>query len=258
MPLPSVVRMRCGVALALALTAGPALAGPPYQTDDPEPTDLGHWETYSFVSGLNGGGVTAGEAGFDINYGAAKDLQLTLVAPSGFVTGADGDAFGAGTLVLGAKYRFLHQSDNSWLPDVSFFPQAMLPTAARPVAASPLSVVSQQTGMLLPIWAQKDWGPWSIFGGGGWQYNPGPDQRNYWAGGVALTRQVSHRLTLGAELYGHTPDTSDDRNFAGANLGFQYQFTKHLAVIGSGGPSLAGLAREEGSSDFYLALNADF
>jgi hypothetical protein len=29
-----------------AATVSPSIAGPPYVTDDPEPTETGHWENY--------------------------------------------------------------------------------------------------------------------------------------------------------------------------------------------------------------------
>ena len=54
-----------------------AWAGPPYVTDDPEPTDLGKWEIYGFGDGTRFAHSTEAATGFDINYGAAKDLQLT-------------------------------------------------------------------------------------------------------------------------------------------------------------------------------------
>src|SRR4051794_14811024 len=79
------VRLGRRIALALAAVAcaiaGPAAAGPPYVTDDPEPADTGHWEVYGFVSGAHRGGSTDGDGGLDINYGAAPDLQLTLGLP---------------------------------------------------------------------------------------------------------------------------------------------------------------------------------
>ena len=47
--------------------------------------------------------------------------------------------------------------------------------------------------LLLPMWAQKDFGPWSLFGGGGYMINPGAGNRDFWQSGVALTRQVTPR-----------------------------------------------------------------
>lgn len=112
----------CAALLAPAL----AVAGPPYLTDDPQPTEPGHWEIYNFVQGTVGYGALLGEAGLDLNYGGAKNLQLTAVLPIGFYNengfSATGLRTGTGMVELAAKYEFLHQSDNGWLPDVSVFP----------------------------------------------------------------------------------------------------------------------------------------
>ena len=37
--------------VALAGLTMPAVAGPPYLTDDPEPTDYKHFEIYAFTNG---------------------------------------------------------------------------------------------------------------------------------------------------------------------------------------------------------------
>jgi hypothetical protein len=66
----------------LAAMAHPAFAGPPYVSDDPEPTDYKHFEIYTFNSGTTTQSGTSGAAGIDFNYGAAPDLQLTLAIPS--------------------------------------------------------------------------------------------------------------------------------------------------------------------------------
>jgi hypothetical protein len=46
-------------AVALALVGTGGVAGPPHDTDDPETTDLGHWEIYAFAAG------TGSDGGFD-------------------------------------------------------------------------------------------------------------------------------------------------------------------------------------------------
>ena len=58
-----------------------ALAGPPYATDDPEPTDYKHFEIYLFSGATSTRDGTVGAAGIDFNYGAGPDLQLTAVVP---------------------------------------------------------------------------------------------------------------------------------------------------------------------------------
>ena len=70
----------CG---ALLLGATPALAGPPYMTDDPEPTDYRHFEIYTFANGMTARSAR-GEAGLDFNYGGAPNLQLTATIPSAY------------------------------------------------------------------------------------------------------------------------------------------------------------------------------
>jgi hypothetical protein len=48
-----------------------------------------------------------------LNYGAAKDLQLTLVVPLGYSRDLAGSRMGAGDVEMSAKYRFIHQTAES-------------------------------------------------------------------------------------------------------------------------------------------------
>ncbi|OYY67837.1 MAG: hypothetical protein B7Y44_10880 [Sphingomonadales bacterium 28-55-16] len=52
---------------------------------------------------------------------------------------------------------------------------------------------------LFPVWVQKDLGPWSIFGGGGYAINTGVGNNDYWTGGVAVSHHVTPKLLLGIE-----------------------------------------------------------
>ena len=226
--------------------AQPAAAGPPYVTDDPEPTDAGHWEDRAFVSGTTLPGEVAGQGGFDINYGAAKDLQLTVVAPLDFDSLGD-DRAGLGDLQLSVKYRFARQAPDSWMPDIAAFPQIDLPIAGGRFA-------DRHASFFLPIWAQKDFGPWSTFGGGGYDINPGPGNRDFWLVGWGLTRKVTDRLQLGGEIYHQTSSAIGQPPTTVADLGFIYQLTTHFAVMASGGPNL----ETRGQAAFYAALQLTY
>lgn len=232
-----------------ALLAAPALAGPPFVSDDPEPTEAGHWEIYGFATDTHVPGESAGASGLDINYGGGKDLQLTAVLPLNYQAGRDG-AVGAGNVEVAAKYKFLHQADGSPLPDVAFFPRIFVPTAGRRFGTRRLS-------LLLPLWAQKDVGPWSVFGGGGYDINPGPGQRDFWLTGIGLQRALGERLSLGAEIYRQTADADDARRFTGVNFGALYKLNAHWSLLGSAGPGIEH-ARSEGRYNIYVALKADY
>src|ERR1700761_4894047 len=147
-------------ALALGWMSQPAFAGPPYVSDDPEPTDYQHFEIYTFNFGTSARDGTAGESGIDFNYGAAPDLQLTATLPGAFNQPAGGDLnLGPGNVELAAKYRFLHQ--DSFGLDVSIFPRVFLPSGSNLTG-------DNHAALLLPVWVEKDWnGKWSAFGGGG-------------------------------------------------------------------------------------------
>ena len=73
-------------AACLLLESTSAFAGPPYVTDDPEPTDYQHFEIYTFADGTATRDGRDGETGIDFNYGGAEDLQLTAVVPVAYET----------------------------------------------------------------------------------------------------------------------------------------------------------------------------
>jgi hypothetical protein len=239
--------LRATLAAVIIVAAYPAHAGPPFVTDDPEPTERGHWEIYNYVSGVGTPGAVAGSAGLDLNYGGAKDLQLTSTIPIGYQTGASA---GLGDIELAVKYRFLHQRAGSILPDVAFFPRVSFPTGG-------LIYGTGRTQFLAPLWAEKDFGAWSLFGGVGYTLNPGGGQRNYWISGAALTRTMTPRFSLGAEVYHQTHTDAEGRDFTGVNLGALYRFTPHWSLIGAGGPGVQNPQRG-GDYDFYVALKADY
>jgi hypothetical protein len=232
---------------ALAAIATGAAAGPPYITDDPEPTDLGHWEIYGFAGGAKSGGSFEGAVGLDLNYGAFEDVQLTATLPVGFTDEGRGHA-GAGDLEIGVKYRFFE--DEKAGVAVAVFPRIILPTAGRRFGTG-------RVQLLLPIWAQKEFGPWSLFGGGGYTINPGAGNRNFWQGGLALTRTVSPRLSLGGEIAFEQSDAVGGRSSAALGVGGSYRLHGPFSLLFSGGPGIAH--RRDGERyHLYVALAANF
>lgn len=247
-------RARAGLAALLALSAlsmpSASWGGPPFLTDDPEPTDTGHWEIYGPVMEVEGRGSEFGGAtAVEINYGAAPDLQLTVGLPAmAFAHDDAGWRRGRGDIEVSAKYRF-YQDEDAGL-SIAAFPGVTVPTASNGMGSGKVTA-------LLPIWAQKDIGPWSIFGGGGYAINPGPGNRDYWTGGIAVTRQVSQKLLLGAEADRQGPDAIDGRASTSLGVGAIYQLPAPFRLLASGGPTFVD---GDGAPGFhaFIALGLDF
>jgi hypothetical protein len=233
----------------LMVAVVPAYAGPPYVTDDPEPTDYRHFEIYSFAAGTTARDGREGEGGIDFNYGGAEDLQLTAVVPFAYETPRHrGTTGGIGNIELAAKYRFLHQDDFGW--DVSVFPRVFLPSLSAHAG-------DNHASLLLPIWVQKDFGDWSTFGGGGCALNNGGDSKNYCQIGWALTRKVLPALTLGAEIYHQTADTRGGKASTGLGAGATYDITENYHLMASFGPGIQNAA-ETNRYSWYVALLTTF
>ena len=242
------------VALAVFAPARPALAGPPFITDDPEPVDLGHWEVYGFSEGASGRGDTGGVGpSIEVNYGAAPNLQLHLIGNLAFEDPSGGRFhMGLGDTELGVKYRFITPGKDDWRPQVGVFPLVELPTgdAKRGLGAG-------YTQVFLPVWVQKDFGKWTTYGGGGYWINPGPGNRNYWFTGWLLQRQVTDKLALGAEVFHQTSSMVGRGDTTGFNLGGVYDFTDHYHLLFSAGQG-GNAAAVANPTAYYLGFQWTF
>jgi len=221
------LRLAALLSLCCAVMSGtviPALAGPPYLTDDPEPTDYHHFEIYTFTNGTATRDGTSGEGGIDFNYGGVPNLQLTATVPVGYNIPATGpSAWNLSNIELAAKYRFLTQQNFGL--DVAIFPRVFLP--------SPTPAVGEQhASFLLPLWVQKDWGQWSAFGGGGCEINRGGDSDNFCLMGAVVTRQITPTLQVGLELFHQTPDTQGSDATTSIGAGVRYDLNENFHLLG--------------------------
>ena len=227
-----------------------AFAGPPFRTDDPEPVEYGHWEVYDFSAGTQVEGDTSGILpGLEVNYGAAPNLQLHLIAPLAFDDPSGGSRkSGYGDTELGAKYRFIEEDEEGWRPQVGIFPLVEIPTGSERRGLG-----GGHTRVFLPIWVQKSFSGWTTYGGGGYWRNPGTGNKDFWFYGWLLQRKLSEQLTLGGELFYQTADTVDGKSSAGFNLGGIYDFSENWHLLFSGG---RGIKQVSASNEFsyYLAF----
>ncbi|HUX44406.1 MAG TPA: hypothetical protein VMV57_06615 [Terracidiphilus sp.] len=191
--------------LILAVTT--SWAGPPFQTDDPEPVEFRHYEFYQFgaVDSTPVETDTAGPA-LEFNWGAIPNVQLHVILPWGEAmpgnnpvyapNGAGPSAFGLTDMELGVKYRFVKETKHR--PEIGTFTMLEAPTGN-----SDRGLGVGKVWYKVPIWVQKSWGPWTSYGGGGYQIVPQDGYRNFLFGGWLLQRDLGKKLTLGAELFSH-------------------------------------------------------
>jgi len=92
---------------ALFLLSAPAFAGPPFQTDDPDPVPYRHFETYAFglSDSTSAGGTVLELPAWEMNWGAAPNLQLHVVVPlaTSFAPDDGPMKFGLAEIELGGK-----------------------------------------------------------------------------------------------------------------------------------------------------------
>ena len=197
--------------LAIFFSLAVAWAGPPFQTDDPEPIDYKNYEFYTFTS-ADGTPVemdTAGPA-VEFNWGALPNVHLHIIVPLAAILPSNNPSFapagtgpstmGLGDIETGIKFRFIQETKRR--PQIGTFVMFELPTGS---ASRGLGV--GKTWYKVPIWVQKSFGPWTTYGGGGETiFNHVDGYRNFSYAGWLLQRDIGKKLTLGSEVFYHGPE----------------------------------------------------
>jgi len=233
------LKLLSGLFFAAALS--PALrAGPPFFTDDPVPVNLRNWEFYlasqHFVVGHDVSGTLPH---VEVNYGAVTNVQLHLIMPMAYAKPRGLPfQYGPGDFELGVKVRFVGETRSR--PQIGTFPHIDVP------AGSPArGLGSGHVQVFLPVWLQKSWGPWTTYGGGGYWINPGPGNKSYWVVGWEAQRDLSKRITVGAEITANSSKAPGETGETGFNLGA-------LLSVGKGQIFMVSAGRDlHGPSHFY-------
>jgi Putative MetA-pathway of phenol degradation len=241
--------LRLALLLLIMLTAPKLRAqGPPYQTDDPTPVDFKHYEAYIF-GGVGGTPVEIDSTGpaFEFNWGAIPRIQLHAILPFGAVvpsnnpiyapSGQGPSAFGLADMELGVKFGFIKQTKHR--PQIGSFTMFEIPTGNY---AKGLGV--GKVWYKLPIWVEKDIGPWTLDGGAGYAIVRQFQYRNFVYGGFLVKREITKKLELGVEAFSHAgeglaaPQTQSSTLIDGGgyyhfkNPDFQFLFAYGHSVAG--------------------------
>lgn len=236
--------------LVLVFAAGEAWAGPPFQTDDPDPVPLGHYEFYTFGAsdGTVAGGTDLFVPALEFNWGAVPNVQIHAVLPMdvNFAPGHGPVNYGLTDTELGVKYRFVQEGKHR--PEIGTFPFIELPSGS---AARGLGVGS--TWYRLPVWIQKSWGDWTTYGGAGRVVTNAPGYKSYTFVGWLGQRKLNNRWTLGAEVFGHGEQgiaSTVPRSATMLDAGGYYYFTPGFELLFCIGHSISG----EAETYSYLGL----
>jgi len=237
------------ILICSALMPIPGYAGPPFQTDDPEPVDYKHWESYvasQFKHDKDGDSVTLPQV--EINYGILPNTMIHLIIPFQYNSPSGEKAhYGYGDTEFGIKFRFIQETER--IPMVGTFPLVEIPTGNHDEGLG-----NGTAQLFIPLWLQKSWGPWTSYGGGGYWINPGDGNKNWWFWGWEVQREISKALTLGAELLYRTADQDDGDNSFGFNVGAIINLTEHHHILFSAGCDFSGPNRFSGYIGYQLTF----
>jgi hypothetical protein len=223
------------VALLPALAVARLWAqGPPFQTDDPVPVDLHHYEFYIFGA-MDGttAEIDSTAPAIEFNWGALPRVQLHAVLPWGtaapsnnpiYLPGGTGPtSFGLTDAELGVKIALFKETDR--LPQIGTFTMFEMPTGnyARGLGVGKVSYK-------IPLWLQKNIGHWLLDGGAGYQVVRQTGYRSFPYGGFLVKYKFGERLELGGEVFSHARE-----GFAAAqteastmiDIGGYYHFKHH-------------------------------
>ena len=234
------------------LGMGTAWAGPPFVTDDPVPVEFRHWEVYlaSQWEHDRDEGTSGTLPHAEVNYGIVPDMQLHAIVPMACSAPHDGPTqYGIGDMEFGIKYRFIHEDDTRGTPQAGAFPLIDIPTGD-----SSRGLGEGRIKIFLPVWIQKTWGPWTTYGGGGYWYHPGKDNKNYWLAGWLLQRDLSEVITLGAEIFNSSPQARGESDETGFNAGGTINLSELQHILFSAGRDFKG----PGTFSAYIAFQWTF
>jgi hypothetical protein len=253
--------------LLLLLTAAPRLwaQGPPFQTDDPVPVDLHHYEFYIF-GGVDGTSAEMDSTGpaFEFNWGAIPRVQLHAILPWGAVVpsnnpvylpgGAGPRAFGLTDMELGTKIAFIKEGKR--IPQIGAFVMYEMPTGN---ADKGLGV--GKVWYKIPIWLQKNEGRWLFDGGGGYQVTPQTGYRDFPYTAWLVKRELSKRLELGVEVFAHGREgfaTAQTQSSTMVDVGGYYHFKNpDHQLLFAYGHSIAGQTENYGYLGLYWTWGKD-
>jgi len=207
-------------------------AGPPFNTDDPQPVDFRHWEYYISTINTFRQELSSGTSPhIELNYGLVPNVQVHLILPLNYeYSRQQGFNTGYANTEIGFKLRFVQESEQ--MPQIGTFPIIEIPTIGNKKFAN------GNIQFFIPIWVQKSWGKLTTYGGAGYWINPGINNQNWLFTGWEVQYDLSTCITPGVELYFHTADVTGSKTVLAFNAGGIINVNTKFHLIFSAGHSL--------------------
>ena len=106
-------------------------------------------------------------------------------------------------------------------------------------------------GRACRVWIQKSIGPWTTYGGAGYEVNHAPGMQSSVFAGWLVQREITKRLTLGAEVYGQGPTSVSGRESTYADAGGYLTIRGNLSFLFMLGHTFAGERHTVGYFGLY-------
>lgn len=238
----------CFCVFLFLIVAGPAFAGPPLLTDDPDTPGDKHWEiNVAFTLDKTNKEATFETPLLDLNYGVGDNIQLKYEVP--FLIQHEqgmGIQSGLGNSLVGVKWRFIDEEkfglNMSTYPQLEFNP---------PTSSAGRGLVDKGTNLLLPVEVSKKFGPFWVDGELGYTIRQYSD--NDWFYGLCSGYELLENLTLMGEINGGVTQEFTKKDIV-FNIGTQWDFSRKFGLLASAGRSLSHAASEEPNLLLYLGL----
>lgn len=209
-------------------------AGPPFITDDPDTVPYKHGELFFGSTGIKSKNeFYAFLPLFEADYGVLKNTQLHVIAPL-TIDKKNGKSahYGPGIIELGVKYRIINETKS--MPQVGIFPLIEAPTGD-----SGKGLGNGKTQVFIPVWLQKSWGKkgkeWTAYGGGGYWFNPGKNNKDYCFFGSVIQFNINKFWWMGLETFYQTKAKINEHSSFGFNIGGGIKLNKNFQIIASCG-----------------------
>jgi hypothetical protein len=242
-----------GIRLACLLWAASAHGGPPLLTDDPDTPGPNHWEINVATTTENFAHEWEfGTPLLDINYGVGEHIQLKYQVQANVLAPEHGGLrAGMGNSLAGVKWRFVDQTNSSWL-EVSTYPQLEF---IYPGSSARRGLADSGDNVLLPIEVEHQFKSLTVYAEGGYLWNEHRSSEAIY--GLAGEYEFSEKFSLMGEFYGGF-DRAFENNGLSFNLGFRRSLIEHVALIGSAGRGIFGPPERAPAFQSYLALQLTF